>query len=218
MFDNDFYKRILDLSCNEEDLKQSVDEIKYDLEDVFEKYYNVSIICNAIDMFLNHKWSDSTLSSWSYRYMYILYKDFDNDLKDNLLQFFIKDKIIDLLDSLTIVSYEYFDDENPLTNYLEEFKELFMNLDIVYNSISEWIGYYTKTNADDEGYYLLLINHLKKQYLLLDTTIFEDGYEDENFVSVSKKEHLNILVKLQKQGYQLLHYDEKWYYLEVYEV
>lgn len=49
MYYNDFYKRILDLSCTDEDLKRKIDDIQYDVDNAFDKYYDISIICKAID-------------------------------------------------------------------------------------------------------------------------------------------------------------------------
>ena len=217
MYYNDFYKRILDLSCTDEDLKGKIDDIQYDVDNAFDKYYDISIICKAIDKFLDYQWLDSTFSSWAYHYMYIILQDSLNEKTDNTLKEVIQDYITDLLDSLTFFSYDYFNKENNPQD-LKEYKELFINLDIVYNSLSSWTGYCTKCNEHSDNYSLLLVNHTTQQYIILSFCFDEDNCKDENVKNVDIKEHLNILIDLQKQGYKLLHFDEKWYYMDIDEV
>lgn len=214
MFYNGFYKRILDLSCTDEDLKRKIDDIQYDVDNAFDKYYDISIICKAIDKFLDYQWFDSTFSSWACHYMYIILQDSLNVKNDNTLKGIIQDYITDLLDSLTFFSYDYFNEENNSQD-LKEYKELFINLDIVYNSLSSWTGYCTKCNEHNS---LLLVNHTNQQYIILSFCFYEDNCKDENVKNVDIKKHLNILIDLQKQGYKLLHFHEKWYYVDIDEV
>lgn len=214
MYDKLLIQRVCSLTCTLEDVVREQTTIKYDNEQPFKKYYNVSSITGAIERYISGEWDDIMLAHWACIYSWILCGGFAKDKIDDLNSFerFFRNFITWDLDGLSFFSAEA-DDERDM----EELIRLYKDYDHIWQTRDEWrcvyamIGQYAKENGDQ---YVALINDTTREYMIMYSDHLENGYEDDHFRFVSKKEHLALTSRLKDEGYTLLPCSEDFYYLE----
>ena len=215
MYDKELIQRVCNLTCLKEEVVRNQTTIKYDTKHPFKKYYSLSTIKGAIEKYISNEWDDQTLAHWACIYCWILSGGFDDNLTDDLNSFetFFKNFITWDLDGLSFFSAE---DEEP--NDMQESIALFEHYDHIWQTRNEWevvyamIGPFAKENEDQ---YALLVNNIKKEYMIMYSDHLENGYEDEHFHFVSQDEYVALVEQLKKDGYTVLSCSEEYYYMEI---
>ena len=215
MYDKELIQKVCGLTCTKNEVVRSQTTIKYDTEHPFRKYYGLSTIKGAIEKYISNEWDDQTLSHWACIYCWILSGGFDDNVIDDLNSFerFFKDFITWDLDGLSFFSA---DDGEP--HEMQEMIELFERYDHIWKTRDEWkvvyamIGSFAEENEDQ---YALLVNNIKKEYMIMYSDHLKNGYEDECFHFISQDGYIALVEQLTKDGYTVLSCSEEYYYKEI---
>jgi len=218
MYDKDLIERVCNLTCTKEDVVRNQNTIKYDTEYPFNKYYDINAIIGAFNKYLSKEWDDLTLSGWFCIYDWIIRGGFFNIVEDlNPLEQFLVDVISWDLDGLSFFDEEYL--ENGLDEVYESMEQL-KNLDHVWQTRFEWKGVYSPIGECDKGngeQYVVLINDKTKEYMIMYSDYFKNGYEDEFFKYVSEEEFKKLIEELKTKDYTIISFAEELYYSEIEE-
>ena len=207
MYDKDLYNKIINASCSFEELEKfviKIDKKEFDLDNAFEKYYDVERILYAIRRYENKEINDRYLAYWMNAYDWIIMAGFKTEPKNKEITFqdWVEWEISDLLDSLA-----FFDDSDDWYN-LDDYKNSFIALDKVYKNINNWKCVFAHTDEwgdNDDDVVLLVVNDKTKEFVKM---YGELDYLNEK-VKIDKVE-LDELEKeielLKKQGFEELKY------------
>lgn len=212
MFNKELFEKICDVSCDWSELEKfviNIDKKEFDLNNAFEKYYNVERIICAIEKYRSKKINAKFLAYWSNAYDWIINSGFKIENKDKSISLkeFLIFEISDWLDSLS-----FFDDSDDWYN-LEEYKTAFKVLDSVLQDIDNCEAIFADdADEEDEDYdcyahdVVVLIKNVNAKYFI---KVYTDCiYPDDNvlFSKVPLTELENQATQLQKQGYSELKY------------
>lgn len=216
--DNNIIKKICNLTCTKEDLNISRDDIKYDLDNPFKKYYNFELISNAFKRYLNKDWSASLLGHWCYFYLYILCGGFKEEVKENLnsIEELLKEVITWDLDGMAFFNDSVASEEDDVENLHKWLNDL-KSLDVVYSSSTKWKGYTASIGPDaikNGDQYVLLVNDESKQYIIIFTNFFENC-GDKSIKYVNEKVFKEKVDNVKAKNYTLLNYSEEFYYQDI---
>ncbi len=213
--DFDIINRYCNLNPSDDDLSLSQDDIKYDSECAFEKYYNVDTIVGAFKKFASNEWSKEKLASWICKYNYIINGGFDLILEEKNTS--IKQFIIDAM-SWSLDGLSFIDSYDPNEKIdVEQYRDEFKNFDHILKTIDNWKGYYAVVGEycdDKEEQYVILVNDVEKEYIIIFSMFLKNGYKDEYLNFVSQDELYNLAETLKKKKYKLLPYSEDFFYDE----
>lgn len=209
MFNKELFEKICDVSCDWSELEKfviNIDKKEFDLNNAFEKYYNVERIICAIEKYRSKKINAKFLAYWSTAYDWIINSGFkiENNDKSVSLKEFLIFEISDWLDSLS-----FFDDSDDWYD-LEEYKNTFKVLDFILQDIDDCEAIYAVEAEDDEDddYYThdvtVLIKNVKEKYFI---KLYTDCIYPENNVLFTKV----LLTDLESQEGQL----QKQEYIEL---
>lgn len=213
--DFDIINRYCNLNPSDDDLSLPQDEIKYDSECAFEKYYNIDTIIGAFKKFVSKEWSKEKLASWICKYNYIINGGFDLISNENFtsLKQFIIDTMSWSLDGLSFIDKYDYEEKNGIEYYIDEL----INFDHILKTIDNWTAYYAAVgnrDEDDEEQYVILVNNIEKEYIIVFSMFLKNGYKDEYFKFVSENELYNFVDTLKNKKYKLLPYSEEFFYEE----
>ncbi len=217
MIDYELIKKVCNLTCSKEDVDRDQTTVKYDTEYPFKKNYSIETIIGAFNKYINHEWDDKTLACWACIYCWILEGGANDALKENInsLEEFLKNVITWDLDGLSFFGDSLLEDKSiDLAKWMQQYK----NLDHVWNTRENWKGTYATITfyAEDNGeQYVVLINDVSKEYIIIFSDHLENKYEDENFKFVSDEEFIDLIEKLKENNYKILSYSEKSYYSDI---
>ena len=218
MYDKELTQKVCNLTCTKKDVVRDQTKIKYDNEHPFRKYYNIKAIIGAIEKFLSGEWDDQLLSHWACIYCWILLGgcDYDNMIADlNTFEGFLRDKITWDLDGLSFFRTEHFDDYIEMMHNTKQFYEDF---DHIWNTRDEWKAVYAMIgpNAEENGeQYVVLVNDITKEYMLIFSDHIENGFEDEHFRFITQDEFIAYIEQLKSKNYKILSCAEEYYYMEL---
>jgi hypothetical protein len=209
MFNKELFEKICDVSCDWSELEKfviNIDKKEFDLNNAFEKYYNVERIICAIEKYRSKKINAKFFAYWSTAYDWIINSGFkiENNDKSVSLKEFLIFEISDWLDSLS-----FFDDSDDWYD-LEEYKNTFKVLDFILQDIDDCEAIYAVEAEDDEDddYYThdvtVLIKNVKEKYFI---KLYTDCIYPENNVLFTKV----LLTDLESQEGQL----QKQEYIEL---
>ena len=193
MYNKILFDKICNVECSFEELKQfngKIDEQEYDLDNPFEKYYNVDRIVLAIEKYKRKDMEYRCLACWANAYNWIISGGCKLKYEESLKALLIYE-IRDWLDRLSFFegSEDTFD--------IEEYKTTFKSLDRVYNDIEDCNAICHNYGYDEDDYAILLIINDKSKYY---TKMLSDfGYNLDSQVEFDylKKQSK----KLKKKGY-----------------
>ena len=207
MYNKELFDKIINVTCTFKELETfviDIDEKEFDLENAFEKYYNVEIILNAICRYENKEIDDKYLSYWMNAYNWIIMAGFKIESKSKEIAFqdWVVWEISDWLDSLS-----FFDDSDDWFN-LEDYKNSFVIIDKIYKNINDWKCLFVHTDKcgdNEDDVFFLVVNYKTKEFVkmygdldYLNEVVKIDRIEFEEV----KKE----IARLKKQGFTELRY------------
>lgn len=207
MFNKELYIKIIDVSCTFEELETFVTDIdkkEFDVDNAFEKYYNLQRILYAIKRYEDREIDDRYLAYWMTAYCWIIMGGFKTEYKNKEITFqdWIEWEIADWLDSLSL-----FDDSDDWYN-LDEYKNSFTTIDKIYRTINDWKCVFEHTDGwgdNEDDVVFLVCNYKTKEFVKM---YGELDYLKEK-VKIDKIE-LDELEKqieqLKKEGFQELEY------------
>ena len=213
MYNKDLYNKIINASCSFEELElfiSDIDKKEFDLDNAFEKYYDLERIIYAINRYENKEVDDKYLAYWMNAYNWIIMAGFKIESKNNEISFldWVVWEISDWLDSLS-----FFDDSDDWFN-LGDYKNSFRIIDEIYKNINDWKCVFAHTDEwgdNDEDVVLLVVNDKTKELVKIYASL---DYLNErvDFPRIEEDEFEKKIKQLKKVGYQELRYglfDEK---------
>lgn len=213
MYNKEMFKKICNVTCSFAELESFVIDMskkEFDLDNPFEKYYDVQTILHAIHRYEKGEVTDRYLAYWMNAYDWIIMGGFKLEAKDNSITFkkWLEWEITDWLDSLS-----FFDETEELFE-LEDYKNAFAVLDRIYQNRGDWDRVFAHTDewGDNDDDVLVLAynsksNEFVKLYAHLDYLQLDVKIPIVEFDEIEKK-----IEKLQEKGYRKLKYgnwDEK---------
>ena len=218
LFDKELIQRVCALCVNESDFDKDLEEIKYDTDSPFRKYYSFETLKGAIEKFISGEWSDRKLAHWACLYAWILTGGTDYEkVTDNLNSFerFFRDFVVWDLDGLSFFIEEDFKGE---TLNMREWIRLFGDYDHIWKTRYEWRVFYAMVgpNAkENEDQFAILLNKKRKEYMIMYSDHIQNGYRDKFFKFIKERELIRLVEELVEEGYTRLGHSEERYYLEI---
>ena len=207
MYDKDLYNKILSVSCSFEELENFVIDInkkEFDLDNAFEKYYDVEKILYAIRRYEIGEVSDKYLAYWTNAYNWIIMAGFKLKKEETEITFqeFLEDLITDWLDSLS-----FFDDSDDWYN-LDDYKNTYIALDKVYKNINDWERIFAHTDEfgdNDDDVVVLAYNNKTKEFVKLYHELDYLNYK-VNIERVELDRLKKEIRQLKKRGFEEMKY------------
>lgn len=207
MYNKELFEKIVDVKCTFKELEAFVTEIdkkEFDIDNAFNKYYNVDKILMAIDRYKNKEIDAKFLACWMNAYNWIIMAGFKIESKDKEIAF--KDLVVweisDWLDSLS-----FFDDSDDWFN-LEDYKHSFKIIDSVYKSINDWHCVFAHTDEwgdNEDDVVLLAINNKTKQFVKIYASL-DYLNEKVTFPKIEENKIIKEIERLKCADYQELKY------------
>lgn len=207
MYDKELYNKIFNVSCTFHELKgfvTNIDKKEFDVENAFEKYYDLQKILYAIKRYKNKEIDDKYLSDWMNAYNWIIMAGFRAARKKQEITFqdWFTWEISDWLDSLS-----FFDDSDDWYN-LDDYENSFKTMDKIYRTINEWSRVFAHTDewGDNEDDVVFLVQNEKtKEFVTMFGTL--DYLNKKVDIDRIELDELEKRVKqLREEGYQELKY------------
>ena len=200
MCDTSWYKGILNITVSQEELENicaQLDEKEYDIDNSFEKYYDLNLILKAIEKCENKEISGVYLANWCNVYNWIITAKMSVNLEIECkstqegFKECVQNEISQLLDSLS-----FFDDDKESKKYynLKKFKNWFKLYDELYQKVNELeIFEYSVTDWDGEDCCVfVVIDHKTK-------TFSKITYIEDEDVCCKYKENKPIFMQIDAQ-------------------
>ena len=192
----------------DEELKTFVNDIdkkEYDIDNAFEKYYDLERILYAIRRYENKEVNDQYLSCWMTAYNWVIMAGFKTEQENREIVF--KDwlvwQISDLLDSLS-----FFENSDEFFN-INDYKNAFIIMDKIYKNINDWECVFAHTDElgdNEDDVVLLVVNDKTKEcvkmygnldYLNEEVKIDKiEFYEMKKEIKQLKRKKFNELINL----------------------
>jgi len=207
MYNKDLYNKIINASCSFEELEffvSDIDKKELDLDNAFEKYYDVNKILYVINRYENKEVGDKYLTYWMNAYNWIIMAGFKIESKNNEISFrdWVVWKISDWLDGLS-----FFDDSDDWVS-LEDYKSSFKVIDGIYKNINEWDCVFAHTDErggyDDAVVFLVVNDKTKELVKIYGNLDYLNAKVD--FSRIEEDELEEKIEQLKKVGYQELRY------------
>ena len=202
MYKKEWYDKILNVSGALEDFVADVSKQEFDVDNAFEKYYDVGKILYAISRYENHEVNDCYLAYWASNYNWIINGGFKDLQRQSSITFadWIVCEISDWLDSLS-----FFDDVKEVVQ-LDDYKKAFAALDKIYRNQDEWNRIFaSEYERDSEEYPVAVMAYNDKTKEIVKMTVFLNWQSNKIEIEQVKWHELEKKVKLLKrQGYKEL--------------
>ena len=213
MYNKELYGKIINVSCSFEELESFVSDIskkEFDIDNAFEKYYDLERILFAISRYENKEINDKYLAYWMSAYNWIIMAGFKagNENVGITFQEWVLWEISDWLDSLS-----FFDDSDDWFN-LDDYKNSFRIIDEIYKNLNDWECIFAHTDEwgdNDDDVVLLTINNKAKKFVKIYASL-DYLNEKVDFPRIEEDELGKKIKQLKKFGYQEVRYglfDEK---------
>ena len=213
MYNKELYGKIINVSCSFEELESFVSDIskkEFDIDNAFEKYYDLERILFAISRYENKEINDKYLAYWMSAYNWIIMAGFKagNENVGITFQDWVLWEISDWLDSLS-----FFDDSDDWFN-LDDYKNSFRIIDEIYKNLNDWECIFAHTDEwgdNDDDVVLLTINNKAKKFVKIYASL-DYLNEKVDFPRIEEDELGKKIKQLKKFGYQEVRYglfDEK---------
>lgn len=210
----DLIEKVCTFSCTKEDLVLDYSSIKNiklkDSECSFIKYYNLNTIFEAFNKCLNKEWNIETLVSWCSIYTGIIEGEF---LVTSKIEFKGVERLIyDLITTELDIFPGMYADE---TGYLDETPDILNKLkfyDSLWQQRKDLKAFTIERDLDPNAISVLtlLINEKTKEYMTVSS--IEDIIFDESIHRININELKQLILKLEKDKYKLVNYNENMYY------
>ena len=206
--------KVCTLSCTKEDLVLDYSSIKnLELKDSkcsFIKYYNLNTILDAFNKYINKEWNIETLVNWCSIYTGIIEGDFLVNSKINFKG--VERLIYDLITTELDIFPGMYADE---TDYLDETLDILNKLkfyDSLWQQRKDLKAFTIERDLDPNAISVLtlLINEKTKEYMTVSS--IEDIIFDESIHRININELKQLILKLEKDKYKLVNYNENMYY------
>ena len=210
----DLIEKVCTLSCTKEDLVLDYSSIKnLELKDSkcsFIKYYNLNTILDAFNKYINKEWNIETLVNWCSIYTGIIEGDFLVNSKINFKG--VERLIYDLITTELDIFPGMYADE---TDYLDETLDILNKLkfyDSLWQQRKDLKAFTIERDLDPNAISVLtlLINEKTKEYMTVSS--IEDIIFDESIHRININELKQLILKLEKDKYKLVNYNENMYY------
>ena len=165
---NSLFKKICDVTCTSRQLKAFVTDIdkkEFDLDNPFDKYYNLESILRAIARYEQNEIDDRFLARWMNAYNWIIMGGFDA-YQGGPITFkrWVMRDISEFLDGLSFFNC------GPKDYDLEKFKIAFEIRDKIFSNLDDWKRIFAHTdewgdNEDDVA--VLASNDKTKEFAIL---------------------------------------------------
>ena len=213
MHNKELYGKIINVSCSFEELESFVSDIskkEFDIDNSFEKYYDLERILFAISRYEKKEINDKYLAYWMCAYNWIIMAGFraGNENVGITFQEWVLWEISDWLDSLS-----FFDDSDDWFN-LDDYKNSFRIIDEIYKNLNDWECIFAHTDEwgdNDDDVVLLTINNKAKKFVKIYASL-DYLNEKVDFPRIEEDELGKKIKQLKKVGYRELRYglfDEK---------
>lgn len=206
--------KVCTLSCTKEDLVLDYSSIKNlklkDSKCSFIKYYNLNTILDAFNKCINKEWNIETLVSWCAIYTGIIEGEF---LVTSKIEFKGVERLIyDLITTELDIFPGMYADE---TGYLDETPDILNKLkfyDSLWQQRKDLKAFTIERDLDPNAISVLtlLINENTKEYMTVSS--IEDIIFDESIHRININELKQLILKLEKDKYKLVNYNENMYY------
>ena len=207
MYNKELYKKIVCANCSFEELEAfvvDIDKKEFDIDNAFEKYYDLEKILFAISRYENNEINDKYLAYWMTAYNWIIMGGFKIDEKDNLITFkeWLEWEICDWLDSLS-----FFDDSEEWYN-LDDYKNSLKVLDMIYRNSNDWDKVFAHTDefGDNEDDVVALISNAKTKEFVKIYGELDYRNLEVKFAQVEPNELEKEIDRLNGNGYRELRY------------
>lgn len=210
----DLIEKVCTFSCTKEDLVLDYSSIKNlerkDSKCSFIKYYNLNTILEAFNKCINKEWNIETLVNWCSIYTGIIEGEF---LVTSKIDFKgIERLIYDLTTTELDIFPGMYADE---TGYLDETPEILNKLkfyDSLWQQRKDLKAFTIERDLDPNAISVLtlLINEKTKEYMTVSS--IEDIIFDESIHRININELKQLILKLEKDKYKLVNYNENMYY------
>lgn len=206
--------KVCTLSCTKEDLVLDYSTIKNlerkDSKCSFIKYYNLNTILEAFNKCINKEWNIETLVNWCSIYTGIIEGEFLVTSKINFKG--VERLIYDLITTELDIFPGMYADE---TGYLDEKPEILNKLkfyDNLWQQRKDLKAFTIERDLDPNAISVLtlLINEKTKEYMTVSS--IEDVIFDESIHRININELKQLILKLEKDKYKLVNYNENMYY------
>ncbi len=201
MYNNELFEKICSVNCTIEELEPfliKIDEKEFDLDNAFEKYYQVKNILKAIKRYDNNEVDAEYLACWANAYNWIINAGFKVRYDTVSVKDIVEWDISEWLDSLS-----FFDgDEISLSI---DYKTKFKRLDYLYQTIDAWDCVFVREEIDDEAFdaTMLFVNHKTKEFIVIDG--YYVNYDIKmDIKEVNKKELNKMVMRFRMRGYHNL--------------
>ena len=206
MYDKKLFEKICNVTCSFEELEPFVIDInkkEFDLDNPFEKYYDLQTILLAIHRYEKGEVSDRYLAYWMNAYNWIIMGGFKIETENNSITFkeWLEWEICDWLDSLS------FFDETKEWFKLDKYKKAFTVLSKVYCNIKGWNSVFSEEEGsyNEDDVVVLAYNDKTKEFVKIYGQL--DYYcLDVEFPKIECNELENQMKELKEKGYQQLKY------------
>lgn len=214
MYDKALIERICNLTCTKEDVDTRTDEIDYDTNHPFKKYYNADIIVGAFNKYLSREWSGQFFANWCILYSYIFCGGpcGTNDYLNSL------EKLLTDVISYDLDGLSFLDDEDLSevgTDVVCAWREEHKNWGHILNTIDDWQGICAPVGPDAEynhSLFVILLNKKLKEYMIIYAESCDATDDKESFRHITEEDFDNIIEELKADGYTLLSCHEELYY------
>ena len=204
MYNKDLFERICNVSCSWDELKEFVtviNEKEFDLDNPFEKYYNVDRLISAIEKYQAKEIDAIFLACWMNAYNWIITGGFKIEDKDKSigLKKFLVWQIVDWIDSLSFfnVDVDQYD--------LEEYKNIYKVLDSVLQDSDQCSAVFAQHGCDDDEVVVLISNDSARYFIKVYGYL--DYSDDEiDFTKIEDTDLTNRVNRLLSLGYRELTY------------
>ena len=199
MFDQKLFQKIIACQCSLKELEafgEHIDQMEFDTENAFVKYYHLNHILHGIHRYQNKTISQKYLTHWANAYHWIVMGGFKepDDAKEPLsLKILVKWMISDWLDSLSFFDKKYCDTDDYIRN--------FCRLDLLYQSAEQWRAVYTLSDPEIIDICCLLINDTTKKYDSFDMNGFLNAGDKIDATLCNKQEWDQLEKQLIQNGY-----------------
>lgn len=210
----DLIEKVCTFSCTKEDLVLDYSSIKNlerkDSKCSFIKYHNLNTILEAFNKCINKEWNIETLVNWCSIYTGIIEGEF---LVTSKIDFKgIERLIYDLITTELDIFPGMYADE---TGYLDETPEILNKLkfyDSLWQQRKDLKAFTIERDLDPNAISVLtlLINEKTKEYMTVSS--IEDIIFDESIHRININELKQLILKLEKDKYKLVNYNENMYY------
>lgn len=202
MFNNENFVKICNMNCTLEELEKfnmDIDNIEYDYDNSFQKYYDVNLILSAVEKYQNGVISDRFLAYWANAYNWIIMASEWKNENTFAFKQYIQSEISEMLDSLS-----FFDEIEKEYYNLKSFKRDFIFLDDVYNHLDDYDVYFRPLTGEyfyDHDVNIVAVNRKTKKFIKFNYAVLK--HEDSNINAEELDIHkmTKMVKELKSQGY-----------------